>query len=294
VSAIIRKFVPKPFRPALRGVWQKLYHEYKTRKLFGSNARFIPPLGLMHDGPVGYKEFKENGEEFFSHYIELCGLRPDEDMLDVGCGIGRKTLALTGYLNDRGSYVGMDIVKSGVDWCTEKYASKYANFKFQLIDVYNELYNPTGKYKATEYRFPFADEQFDFVVLNSVFTHMLPKEVENYLGEIARVLKSGGRCLISFFVLNGESLRLIEAGKSTVDLRYEFGPALALSREKPEAAIGYDENYLVGIFEKCGLEIKRPISYGSWCGRDNFYSYQDQIVAFRTTSSGSGPHAESV
>jgi len=281
----LRKLVPHRLRPRLRRAWDKLNHRYQTRKLFGPDAQFIPPVALMHDGPRTYLDFKENGDEFFRYYVELCGLKPDDEMLDLGCGIGRKTLPLTRYLSERGSYLGMDIVKSGVDWCQEKYTSKWPNFRFQLIDVYNDLYNPKGKYKAAEYRFPFADEQFDFVVLNSVFTHMLPEEVENYLGEIARVLRKGGRCLISFFVLNGESLRLIEARKSTIDLRHKFGPARAMSLEKPELAIGYDEHYLIELYEKCGLEIRQPIAYGSWCGRENYYSYQDQIVAFRTTSS---------
>ena len=281
----LRKLVPQRFRPTLRRAWNGLNHRYQTRKLFGRDAEFIPPVHLMHDGPGTYLDFKENGDQFFRHYVELCGLQPDDEMLDLGCGIGRKTLPLTRYLSERGSYVGMDIVKSGVDWCTEKYTSKWPNFKFQLIDVSNDLYNPEGKYSAAEYRFPFADEQFDFVVLNSVFTHMLPEEVANYLGEIARVLRTGGRCLISFFVLNDESLRLIEERKSTIDLRYEFGPARAVSQESPEKAIGYDENYLVALYEKCGLEIRQPIAYGSWCGRENYYSYQDQIVAFKTTSS---------
>ena len=263
-------------------------HQYQTRKLFGSDAKFIPPIRLMHDGPRTYQEFKDNGNEFLRLYIELSGLKPDETMLDLGCGIGRKTLPLTRYLSERGKYVGMDIVKSGVEWCQEKYTGRYPNFTFQLIDVYNNLYNPEGKFEAAEYRFPFADQQFDFVVLNSVFTHMLPAEVENYLSEIARVLKVGGRCLISFFVLNAESLHLIEAGRSTIALRYEIGPARAASREQPELAIGYDEKYVNDLYEKCGLTIRQPISYGSWCGREHFYSYQDQIVAYKNRSQKSG------
>lgn len=282
---LARKLVPRSFRPTLLRAWERLNHRYQTQRLFGREAKFVPPVRLMHDGPRTYKDFKENGAEFFRHYVEMCGLKPDEDMLDLGCGIGRKTLPLTRYLSDRGSYVGMDIVKSGVDWCTEKYTSKHPNFKFHLINVYNNLYNPGGKYAAAEYRFPFPDEQFDFVVLNSVFTHMLPEEVTNYLGEIARVLRPGGRCLISFLLLNAESSRLIEEGKSTIDLRHEFGPARAMSREKPELAIGYDENYIIRLYEESGLEIRQPIAYGSWCGREHYHSYQDQIVAFRIRSS---------
>ena len=172
-------------------------------------------------------------------------------------------------------------MKSGVDWCREKYTAKYPNFRFHLIDVYNGLYNPVGRYRATEYRFPFEDEQFDFVVLNSVFTHMVAEEVQNYLREVARVLKTGGRCLISFFLVNEESLGLIEEGKNWIKLSHRMGPMLAMSEARPELAIGYDEEYVNELYQSHGLAIRRPIYYGSWCGRKHFLSCQDQIVAFK-------------
>lgn len=269
----MRRFLGRAFKRTQNSYWRARFGPKKTD--------LVPPLELMHDGPQSYKEFKENGEEFLRHYLDLCGLQPDERMLDVGSGIGRKTLPLVDYLNDRGSYDGLELVKSGVDWCTQKYTSKYPNFKFHQIDVYNNLYNRDGKNKASEYRFPFANEEFDFIALNSVFTHMVPEEVENYLGEITRVLKTGGRCLISFFLVNKESLSQIEAGHSTIQLRYPVGPALAASETKPELAIGYDEAYVMGLYDNVDLEIRQPISYGSWCGRSRYLSYQDQIVAFK-------------
>lgn len=76
---------------------------------------------------------------------------------------------------------------------------KYPNFNFQLADIYNKMYNPQGKYKASDYKFPYANETFDFVFLTSVFTHLLPQDMERYLSEIARVLKKNGRCFITFF-----------------------------------------------------------------------------------------------
>lgn len=267
-------------RAALKSVLQKTQDRY-WRARFGSKKRLVPPLELMHDGTKTYKDFKQNGDEFLHLYLSLCDLKPHEKMLDVGSGIGRKTLPLVDYLNESGGYEGLDLVKSGVDWCTEKYTTRYPHFRFQLIDVYNSHYNPSGKYKATEYRFPFADEQFDFVVLNSVFTHMLPDEVENYLREVARVLRTGGRCLISFFLLNEQSLGLLEAGKSAIPLRYPIGPALTMIEETPEYAIGYDENYVKELYQRYRLAIRERIHYGWWCGREQFLSCQDQIVAFK-------------
>lgn len=280
--AQIKRFVPRVMRERFGRAIKRTQDQYWLAR-FGRQSSLVPPVHLMHDGPQSYKDFKQNGAEFLRLYINLCDLQPDEHMLDVGSGIGRKTLPLVKYLSERGSYDGLELVKSGVDWCREKYTSRYPNFKFHLIDVYNELYNPEGKNKADEYRFPFEDAQFDFVVLNSVFTHMLAKDVENYLGEVARVLKTGGRCLISFFLLNDEALSLIEQGKSSIELRHRRGPSRVVSDEQPELAIGFDEGYVVGLYERFGLEIRRPIYYGSWCGREDFVSYQDQIVAFKAT-----------
>lgn len=278
----IKKLVPRAMREPLWRAVRKTQDQIWLAR-FGSQSSLVPPIELMHDGPQSYKDFKQNGEEFFHHYVDICGLQPDEHMLDVGSGIGRKTLPLVNYLNEHGSYDGLELVKSGVEWCTEKYTSRYPNFRFHLIDVYNELYNPEGKYKAAEYRFPFADEVFDFVVLNSVFTHMVAEEVKRYLGEVARVLKTGGRCFISFFLLNEETLSLIAQGKNTYHFPFQVGPARVASREQPELAIAFEEDYVEQLYEGFGLEIKRPIYYGAWSGRDEYLSYQDQILAFKRT-----------
>lgn len=139
--------------------------------------------------------------------------------LHAGCGIGRMAVPLTGYLSAEGSYEGFDIVPEGVRWCQENITPKYPNFRFQIADVHNDRYHPEGSQKASEYRFPYADGSFDFVFLTSVFTHMLPQDMENYLSEISRILRSGGRCLITFFLLNAESLKLIEMGASDLDFQ---------------------------------------------------------------------------
>jgi hypothetical protein len=70
------------------------------------------------------------------------------------------------------------------EWCQGNISSKYPNFRFQLADVYNTEYNPGGTHRASEYESPYEDESFDFVILTSAFTHMLPEEVSNYLSEI--------------------------------------------------------------------------------------------------------------
>ena len=246
--------------------------------LLGRRDLLTPPRRLMFDGPRNILTFKKNGEEFLRYYRELCNLKPSEKILDVGCGIGRKTVPLTKYFDKNGRYEGFDLVKVGIDWCRKRISSKYPNFHFQLVDVFNKHYNPKGKYKASEYKFPFENSSFDFVVLGSVFTHMLPKDTENYFSEITRVLKKDGRCLITYFLLNQESLELINAKKSTLDFKYEMGKNRTTNPNMPEEAVCYDESFTLSLYKKYGLKIKEPIHYGSWCEGRGSLSYQDIIV----------------
>lgn len=246
--------------------------------LLGRRDELTPPKRIFLSYR-DFRKFKKVGEEFLHYFIEWGGLKPYERILDVGCGIGRMAVPLTKYLDERGSYEGFDPVADGIKWCEKKISSKYPNFHFQLVDMYNKTYNPKGRYKASEFKFPYESESFDFVFLASVFTHMLPEDMENYFREVTRVLKRGGRCLITFFLLNKESLQLISVRKSMLDFKYEFGTFRTTNPDRPEDAVCYEETFIYGLYEKYGLKIKPPIHYGSWCGRENPLSSQDIIVA---------------
>jgi ubiquinone/menaquinone biosynthesis C-methylase UbiE len=274
---LVKKIVPRAVKRAIRR-----QQEARARiRLFGELAPLVPPVEEMFDGTASLEEFKANGDEFLQIYRNICGLKPDERMLDVGSGIGRKTLPLTQYLNGTASYEGIDVNQSGVEWCTRHITSRFENFRFRRIEVYNRLYNPAGTCPPSEYRFPFPDASFTFVMLGSVFTHMMPADVEHYLSEVHRVLAPGGRCLISYFLLNDESQNLIEAGASTLDFSAIANERYAtISAEIPEKAIAFDEDLITALYGRFGLEIAR-VDYGSWCGRTRFLSYQDLILAMK-------------
>ena len=155
------------------------------------------------------------------------------------------------------------------------------NSSFSISNVCNRHYNPKGKYQASEYRFPFADESFDFAVLCSVFTHMVTEDMERYLSEVSRVLKTGGRCLITFFLVNESSLALMRANKSSIDLTINGGPCWVANASDPEEVTGYTEDFVRAVYENYRLKIKDPLHYGGWCGRETFLTYQDLILAFK-------------
>lgn len=228
---------------------------------------------------VGGQLFEETGNEFLEFFIKYGDLKPDHNVLDVGCGIGRMAIPLTGYLSQAGSYKGFDIVPDGIEWCQQNITAKYPNFEFALADIYNKLYNPQGSQKSVEYSFPYEDESFDFIFLTSVFTHMYAEDLENYLSEISRVLRKGGSCLITYFLINEDSQQKIDKGKSLQNFQHSVGECYIVNKDMPEASTGYAESFIRDLYSKYGLAVIEPVRFGGWSGRLVFTSYQDIVCA---------------
>lgn len=269
-------FLPRSIKRALRPVCHSLMDAFDS--LFGKNE-LVPPVRMSRF--TGDPDFEQIGEQFLTYFRELANLQPGNKVLDVGCGIGRLAVPLATYLNEEGRYDGLDIVPMGINWCKRRISPRYPNFHFHLADVFNNQYNPRGRCTPEEYRFPFDGQSFDFVFMLSLFTHMLPSGMEHYLSETARVLKRGGCTLITYFLLNDESLNLMQQGKSMID----FKPAGEIHRVKdsqlPEAAVAYDEGHVRHLYRTVGLSIEEPIHYGFWVERDGSLSGQDIVVAHK-------------
>lgn len=268
---------PTDLKRTARSLWRGMFEAVALRRTAGEPL--VPPARLHS---VGDSDFRATGDEFLGLFTQLAGLRSDERVLDVGCGIGRLARPLTGHLGGSGSYDGFDVSKIAIKWCQRHYGADHPNFRFKHVNVVNGEYNPAGGVPAERFSFPYADASFDFVFLTSVFTHMLPAGVERYVDEIARVLVPGGRCLITFFLLNSESRMSIEQGRSSQPFVDAQPPYAVINPANPEAAVAYDEEWAVGRLVRSELQPRTPVSYGSWCGREVFTSYQDIVVADRT------------
>ncbi len=245
----------------------------------GKQEENLPPRWIRRRW-AGKGDFKEIGEKFLKYLIELCRLTPESSILDIGCGAGRMAIPLTRFFNTKGRYEGIDVACIPLRWCKRNIERRHPNFHFRKLDVYSGVYNPLGKRRGADVEFPFGEESFDVVLAASLFTHLLQEDVENYIKEMYRVLKKGGRSLSTWFLLNEESLGLIEGGKSSLKFKAHPGSTFykVLDIHRPEKGIAYTEKWVRELFKKTGFVIE-AIHYGSWCGRKEYLNGQDIIVA---------------
>jgi len=197
------------------------------------------------------------------HELTSRGLKPEHRVLDIGCGIGNLALGLADYLT--GSYDGMDVHPEAVSWCQQAITPRYPSFRFHRADLASRAYNPSGRTHASSYRFPFADRTFDVIFLGSVFTHMLPDDVETYIREISRLLAPGGMCVASYFLLNDETRRGVDAGRSFLSFNTTHSSGLCRLHDaaKPEAAVALEESFVRRLHQETQLQI-RDIRRGGW------------------------------
>jgi SAM-dependent methyltransferase len=263
------RLLPIPVRHAVRrarlALWRLTEAVPAARRLFPS----------AHAGVVGSGSFEDIGGEFLGHFRELGGLTSTDRVLDVGCGTGRMALPLTTFITE-GSYSGFDVVAPAVKHCERHIGTGFPNFRFDHVDVLNRVYNPKGRIRPSEFRFPYDDGKFDFAFATSVFTHMLPADVEGYLREVTRVLRPGGRSLITWFIVPAGHNGAIGSGALT----FERGSKgfWAVDHNDPEASLAYEEDSVREFYERAGLAVRDPIHRGSWRGTPGT-SMQDIVVA---------------
>lgn len=280
----------------LRNLWYSLStgQRYLIRKLYyfpqdlkdkitGKSHKYVPPRGMIFTGSsAGAESYLEQGRHQLELLKELTGLKPSNSILDIGSGVGRTAIALTGFLDKNARYEGFDVVKMGVDWCNKKLKRDFLNFNFTYVPLFNDLYN-NEKNDASAFIFPYESSSFDQTFSFSVFTHMKIEEIEHYFTEINRVMKADGKSLHTFFLYDNDDAEYISA-RENFNFPVDRGNYKLMNDKVEGANIAIHKDELHKMAERSGLKIVSIID-GYWKDgtRDKSkVEYQDMVVLKRS------------
>jgi SAM-dependent methyltransferase len=242
----------------------------------------VPPVETrLWVGPFeSEREFIDSGRATIRMMLELSALRPNDAVLDVGCGCGRLALPLTDLLSSEGRYLGFDVGLAPITWCREHITPRFPNFVFAHVDVYSPGYNAGGTIAPEDFTFPCDDDSVDLALLGSVFTHLLPKGVEAYTRQIARVLRPSGKCLISHMLMDEAARQAVTTGTTIFDFRHQVGPATTFDPGNPTEGLAYDVEFALGVLGASGLDVT-DVRRGNWREVRSYNIQHDWVLAVK-------------
>jgi len=256
-NRLIRRVFPSTSRLTFNPLFRALANASDVLpRLKYSEFKMLPPNHLRIRIGVGNRLFN-NQADYLVHardfwmFVFSEGLGTmQSNFLDVGVGCGRWAHWLRDY-NFRGrrfsgTYVGVDIDPEAIAWC--KTAFDAERFRFHHSTDASVSYNQDGTSNTT-YRVPEADGTFDLIFSNSLFTHLLEREVENYLKESFRLLRKGGSAMHSHFNLDYPPATY----GTRHTFRHRIGNARVESMAQPEAAVAYTTDFLFEMSRRIGF-----------------------------------------
>lgn len=190
------------------------------------------------------------------------GLAPDHALLDVGCGVGRLPIGLLERGGFRGRYVGFDVSHKHIRWARNNLTPVAPKFRFRLVDVQNDRYNPDGSVTGNDVRFPVRTGAFDFACLFSVFTHFEASDIALYLAELNRTLRPGGHVVSTWFLWDEARRSDVERGQHPM-IHQRDEHVLFAHESDPLWAIAHHVDRVTAMIAQAGLEIVR-LQYGTW------------------------------
>lgn len=200
-----------------------------------------------------------SGRDFWSQQFDAGRVRADSSILDLGCGCGRCAIAIDrfgiGGQPFTGKYLGLDVDREMISWCAANMDP--ARFRFAHVAKRSEVYSPneTADSGASGKVFAAGDGSIDFLFAISVFSHLLEKDFIQYVHESRRVLRPGGRVLFSTFCMED-----VDSGPDRRwSFKHRWGATFVESERYPEAATGYERDWVIDQGIRAGLEFETTI-----------------------------------
>jgi ubiquinone/menaquinone biosynthesis C-methylase UbiE len=265
----LRRVIPSASRLTYNPVFKAIVDSFDVLpKLVYQEFARIPPNHLRIRIGVGNRIFANQvifvagPKDFWMHAFHSRWCCLDSTVIDIGCGCGRYAHPLRDYRfkaeRFTGRYIGIDIDEEMLAWCQKNYDAE--RFSFYRSNHRSQAYRGVTEGNS-DYPLPASDASADFVFSTSLFTHLLEREIDNYCRESYRVLKPGGWMAMACFSMDHPPPTYGQRHT----FRYRMANAHVESLEVPEAAVAYDEAFLLAVAEKSGFESAEILAApGDW------------------------------
>ncbi len=255
--------------------------------LRSDNILHIPDLRKRKGGKVSYAEWAHVIGIFQTLIHTILPNKSSNQILDIGCGTGLMAIACQNFIQDGGKYTGIDVIKEDILFDKGHYEVNLYQF------IHFDLANPSYAQAQSQEKkpWPLQDNTYDLLTALSVWTHLKEDDSLYYFKEVNRVLKPGGKAMITFFILDREyeyslNSRTKKKGKyhRTFQTDWIFDvPAYGSDHwyapswvKHPEDAIGVTEEGLTQLLDASNLKLKTR-HRGNWKEVSGIY-FQDILI----------------
>jgi len=129
----------------------------------------------------------------------------NKKILDFGVGAGRLLTGLKAIGTCYKKFSGVDVDAKRIMYLEEEYKDDKRD-SFYRINIHNDRYNKNGvkledsNEALEDLGLPLKKDEYDLIHLNSVFSHMIPEDIQKHLKALKAYLNKTGILYVTLFV----------------------------------------------------------------------------------------------
>ena len=217
----------------------KIKRKINTYRSIDHNGLNLP-ITRTNQGLNDNENYLISSKEQIDHLVSLDLINDTSNVLDFGSGQGRLVNGLRFAKINIKKYSGVDTDLNSIKWCKRFLSTYGSHYKFIHLPAFNARYNKSANGLL---KIPVNKEKFDLVFLNSVFSHMMEKDIIFYLKDFHRILSKNGAVYLTAFTEENVS----KVAENPIDYLNETNTNGSLHR------VRYEINHFKSLIQNAGL-----------------------------------------
>lgn len=250
------------------------------------NIRLIPQVRERRGGKRSYAEWAHVIGIFQTLMFIYSRANSAQTIVDLGSGTGILAIAAEPLVCAGGRYVGLDVNPVDIAFCKQHYPSP--PFEFHHMPAHNAAYAAA---QSGQKHWPVVDNCADLVTALSVWSHLNEADALFYMHDAYRVLRPGGKAIITGFILDETYEASLESRTDEMGTYHSSAKSMWIFdrpaynsnnwfstrwAEIPEKAIAFNKVGLERMMRESGLKVL-ALHPGCWKENPGIF-FQDILI----------------